>query len=273
MKKLILILFVLILCIVTSTHAGLYGESVQFEDLHDQRTFSHSPDYDPDQSEGGLSGNWPYSFNISWDISYDFTSMLWHYEYNLSVSKKDISHFILELSDTAQYADISNVRINGKHASIEGPKTWKKAGNQQLSQSFYGMKFDDGGSSVIYSFDTALDPVWGNFYVKGGNDRFDNDSDSGDSDDSDSDSDDRDGHWRERHEKEEHGKREKIELYAYNNALGFHEFNSEDKLDFIVRPNGGSNPPVVPEPISSALFITGGATIGLRRFLKKRKAS
>jgi hypothetical protein len=29
---------------------------------------------------------------------------------------------------------------------------------------------------------------------------------------------------------------------------------------------------VVPEPISSILFVTGGATLGLRRFLKKRTA-
>ncbi len=32
-----------------------------------------------------------------------------------------------------------------------------------------------------------------------------------------------------------------------------------------------SGPPVVPEPISSTLFIVGGATLGLRRFRKKFK--
>ena len=34
--------------------------------------------------------------------------------------------------------------------------------------------------------------------------------------------------------------------------------------------DGDSAPPVVPEPISSALFITGGVTLGIRRFLGKQ---
>jgi hypothetical protein len=224
----------LTLCIVQSIHASQYGESVQFEDLHDQRTFSLTPDYDPDQSEGGLSGHWPYSFIISWDITYNINALIWHYEYNLSVAKKDISHFILELTDTAQYDDITNIFINGTPATVEGPQIWTHAGNQSIPNSFYGIKFDQGGGSVSYSFDTSLDPVWGNFYAKGGSD---------------------------------HGNL----INAYNNALEENNFNSDNKLDFIVRPDGGSSPPVVPEPVSSTLFIVGGATLGFRRFRKKFK--
>jgi hypothetical protein len=234
MIRLILILLALTLCIVPSIHASLYGDSVQFEDLHDQRTFSLSPDYNPDQSQGGLSGNWPYSFTISWDITYDLNALIWHYEYNLSITKKDIGHFILELTDTTQYDDITNIFINGNSATVEGPKSWTNAGNQSIPNSFYGIKFDQGGSSVSYSFDTTLDPVWGNFYAKGGKD---------------------------------HGNF----INAYNNALEENNFYSYNKLDFIVRPDGGSSPPIVPEPISSTLFIVGGATLGFRQFRKKFK--
>ena len=160
--------------------------------------------------------------------------MLWHYEYNLSVSKKDVSHFILEVTDTAQHDDISNIFINGNPATVEGPQSWTMAGNQTLPNSFYGIKFDQGGSLVSYSFDSTLNPVWGNFYAKGGVDK------------------------------------ENL-INAYNNALDMNNFDSDDKLDFIVRPNGEHAPPVVPEPISSTLFIVGGATLGFRRFRKKFK--
>ena len=34
--------------------------------------------------------------------------------------------------------------------------------------------------------------------------------------------------------------------------------------------NGDSVPPVAPEPVSSALFITGGITLGIRRFMGKQ---
>jgi hypothetical protein len=224
----------LMLLIVPSIDASQYGESVQFADLHDQRTFSLSPDYGPNKSVGGLSGNWPYEFVISWNITYDLNDLIWHYKYNLLVEKKDISHFILELTDSTQYDDITNIFINGNTAIAEGPKLWTNAGNQTIPKSFYGIKFDQGGSAVSYSFDTTRDPVWGNFYAKGGNDKGN-------------------------------------QINAYNNALELNNFNSDNKLDFIVRPDGGSSPPVVPEPVSSILFVVGGATFGFKRFRKKFK--
>ncbi|RJQ56078.1 MAG: hypothetical protein C4526_02480 [Nitrospiraceae bacterium] len=128
------------------------------------------------------------------------------------------------------------VKINGSPADFEGPALWGKRkgqSNHGIPFDFYGIKFDSGGSTVTYSFTTALDPVWGNFYAKSGKDH---------------------GNW----------------INARNNALGYEGFESMDKLDFIPRPDGGANPPVVPEPVSSILFVAGCAVLGGRVYLRKR---
>ena len=57
------------------------------------------------------------------------------------------------------------------------------------------------------------------------------------------------------------------DYYAYNHALAMAGFDSENILDFIVRPNGC--PPVVPEPTS--LSLMGLGLFGLLGFRKKKK--
>jgi hypothetical protein len=209
-------------------------------DLKDQRTFS-SPYYNPSSSEGGLSGYWPYSFSIEWDVTQDLNTKLWTYEYTLSAARKDISHFILEITDSATADDFTDFSINGNHSSyqdnIEAPRRWGQHPSNPgypVATDIYGMKFNTGGSAVTYSFTTANDPVWGNFYAKSGKDK---------------------GQW----------------IYAYNNALAIEGFNSNNKLDFILRPDGGGNPPVAPEPVSYLLFFVGGAALAGRTYLKRKK--
>jgi hypothetical protein len=65
------------------------------------------------------------------------------------------------------------------------------------------------------------------------------------------------------------GKHDGNWVHAYNHALALENFDSNNKLDFIVRPDGGSNPPVVPEPASSLLFLTGCAVFAYRHYFKK----
>lgn len=238
-KKLFLLITVFFCLLASSVNAGLWGESIDTVDLNDQRTFA-SPNYSPAYSEGGLGGYWPHSFSIEWDVTQDLNTMLWTYEYTLSAARKDISHFILEVTDGAAGDDFTDFSINGHHTSyqdhIEGPRHWgHNPGNPGYPATIdiYGIKFDTGGSTVTYSFTTANDPVWGNFYVKSGKDK---------------------GQW----------------IYAYNNALAIESFNSNNKIDFIVRPDGGSNPPIVPEPVSYLLFIVGGAVLACRVYIKRR---
>jgi hypothetical protein len=226
--------------LASSVNAGLWGESVDMVDLKDQRT-SSSPYYSPSNSEGGLGGYWPYSFSIEWNVTQDFNTMLWTYEYTLSAARKDISHFILEITDGAAGDDFTDFSINSNHVSylnhIEAPRRWGHNPSNPgypAATDIYGIKFNTGGSTVTYSFTTANDPVWGNFYAKSGKDK---------------------GQW----------------IYAYNNALAIEGFNSNNKLDFIVRPDGGGTPPVVPEPVSYLLFIVGAAALSGKVYLKRKK--
>ena len=59
--------------------------------------------------------------------------------------------------------------------------------------------------------------------------------------------------------------------WVFGTYVGNQDFNGEgSSLDAIaVRPGDVAAMPVVPEPISTTLFLVGAATLGLRRFIKK----
>ena len=184
---------------------------------------------------GEIDGNWT-GFTISWDIAETSPgSGLWDYSYSLNNSR-DVSNFILEITEEGSFDTFIDVIIEGSSAipgtNFHGPQTWTMDGSFTLPDPIYGYKFENGTNPLTVSFTTDRDPVWGNFYAKDG--MFAGDP-----------------------------------VYAVN--AGLTNLTSSDTNDFIVRPNGGANPPVVPEPISSVLFLVGGATLGLRRFRKKLK--
>lgn len=110
--------------------------------------------------------------------------------------------------------------------------TFTQSGMAVLPHDIFGIKFElNNINPVTISFETTSDPVWGNFHVKSKAD----------------------------------------DIQAFNNALGITNFDSNEKLDFVVRPDGIDRISVVPEPLSSLLFVIGGATLGLGRYWKKRK--
>lgn len=263
-----LFISIIIISISSLCEADLWGDTVPLVDLQDRRTFS-SPNYNPPVSEGGLTGNWSDSFSIVWNIagaySYDLETMLWTYEYRLSSDSGRVSHFILEVTEEADSSDIFNARMKAGHkdwefTDMEGPGIWnnpkmgKSAPGWPERVDIYGIKFDEGSQEISYAFETTLNPVWGNFYVKGGKNREgdDNHDEARNSDNHGNEDSDKGHKWR----------------YAYNGAMELKDFESEEKLNYIVRP-GNSAPVIVPEPAGYMLYLTGSIIAVCGHFIRK----
>jgi len=122
----------------------------------------------------GLTGSGAYTdFGVEWTITQNSTTGVWTYNYTFADTGsgndlKNISHLILELSAGATLADFTGL------AGTVG--TYDPADNNQQGQPnpglpgiIYGTKVDGGSPSLTLSFTTNRAPVWGNFYVKDGN--------------------------------------------------------------------------------------------------------
>jgi hypothetical protein len=234
--------FIFVLIIWTSVaSAGIDGQSVGIIDLTDQRSFG-SDIYAPPSSTGGLDGNWDTfggNFFLSWNVYQTTPGLgeLWTYEYTLW-DDATISNFILEVSEGATLNDFTFITLpDGVTPQLD---SWTKSGNHDLpGDPIYGLKFENMDlPSLSIAFSSYKDPVWGNFHAMDGQ------------------------------KKPCQGcPKETVEAYnaAYSGA------DNTDKINFVVRPDGGSNPPVVPEPVSSALFIIGGSVLGGRLYWRRRK--
>lgn len=192
-------------------------------------------------TNGGIvaTDGWDGSSTIlSWtvqDVGSQGGFLLWQYDYNFTVPSKNISHVIIEVSPNAQDSDFT---------ILSGISQWVQNydgqgnSNPNIPETMRGIKFGPDGLDYSFSFTTTRAPVWGDFYAKD-------------------------------------GKSDGTFVTAWN--AGFTASDTDPTVPpsngsvsySILRPNTAV---IVPEPVSSILFIIGAATLGFRRYLRRGKA-
>lgn len=108
---------------------------------------------------------------LLWDVDYSEADGLWTYAYTLTVATDpNISHVIIEVSETF---DESNIK-GGTLDSLEGPpKLYNGQGGSNpgiLPVGLWGIKWEPFEDLNYFSWTIVSDrdPMWGDFYAKGG---------------------------------------------------------------------------------------------------------
>lgn len=128
---------------------------------------------------GGLTSgvNWADTaggFQISWDVGPNGNGT-WNYAYQISALQganltPALSHLIIELSQNITSADIFN--LQGVNADLEFGTFGPHPSNPSfpVGKSIFGVKLDMNGDDKVisFSFDSTRQPMWGDFYSKGG---------------------------------------------------------------------------------------------------------
>jgi hypothetical protein len=125
-------------------------------------------------------GAWisPGPTTMAWTVQ-DNSDGSWNYSYTLTVVSQEISHLILETSEsffdsdpyTSTPDDLFNLTVGqGSVGDIEIKNhLGLSPGNPNMPDDVYGIKFDDTAGLVLQvSFDSVRSPVWGDFYAKDG---------------------------------------------------------------------------------------------------------
>ena len=119
---------------------------------------------------------------FAWTVSRDGSGP-WHYEYELRVYGAEVSHWLLETSETLTLADVRDP--NGDYASSHGLLIAEHHGdgtatqpNPYMPATLFGLKMElESGQGTQYgtdSYEYALDfnswrePIWTDFYAKDG---------------------------------------------------------------------------------------------------------
>ncbi len=110
---------------------------------------------------------------LNWEIT-QIDGGLFHYVYTfLNFKKPGISHFTLDITDDAfngktlvDFGAITDATLNGETGitvQLKGPGT---PGSDGITGA---VKFDVGAEGTnVYAFNSNRAPVWGDFYLKGG---------------------------------------------------------------------------------------------------------
>jgi hypothetical protein len=117
---------------------------------------------------GGWVGNPSHPVTFSWTVTQNQDlSWHYHYEFNSTGLKGEISHLVLETSLNLSHGDI----VNPNYAIQSDDPQWhaQANGNPNLPAPIFGIKFENiGGEVVIFDFDSPRIPMWGDFFAKGG---------------------------------------------------------------------------------------------------------
>lgn len=113
----------------------------------------------------GSTGAWTPA-SMAWSVTQNVDGF-WNYDYTLTVHKHDVSHIIIETSESFMESDLLNPE--GAFTSLSIGWHYPGPGNPSMPDSIYGIKFDGTrGTSFHLSFDSWRTPVWGDFYAKDG---------------------------------------------------------------------------------------------------------
>ncbi len=117
-------------------------------------------------------------FRIDWNITQNPNST-WHYEYDFTdgggqVLSPAVSHIILQLSSNITESDLFNFDFAGDVADVEFGTFGPTPSNPGFpaGESLFGVKIDLDGDQVHVEFDSNRQPMWGDFYTKGGSNSF-----------------------------------------------------------------------------------------------------
>jgi len=121
-------------------------------------------------------GDWAVSLDLEFEVV-DLGGGLWSYEYQFFVDDPEPSHFIFEVSDSITVDNIDetildpNFSFENDNPRFYGPSHPGNSANPGLTVDFYGIKAEPG-PPTLYTFTSTRAPIWGDFYIKGGNDSF-----------------------------------------------------------------------------------------------------